>query len=121
MPDIPDFTNRKWQHQQSDAQLLGSILDGKGKQMPPFAGKIDREKARKLVTYVRSFGRLRAQVAREPLDNFEKNFRRLQNQFDRLQKQLEELSLPAQVRGSTSIVTQEGSGRTTRKEPHQAK
>jgi mono/diheme cytochrome c family protein len=52
-PQIPDFTSGAWQKSRSDAQLLVSILEGKGKRMPPFHGRLDREKARALVAYVR--------------------------------------------------------------------
>jgi uncharacterized membrane protein len=39
----------------SDAQLLASILDGKGKEMPPWRGKLSVEQARGLVACVRAF------------------------------------------------------------------
>jgi mono/diheme cytochrome c family protein len=38
MPEIPDFTDASWQARRSDARLLASILDGKGKEMPPWRG-----------------------------------------------------------------------------------
>jgi mono/diheme cytochrome c family protein/uncharacterized membrane protein len=55
MPDLPDLTDRSWQKRRSEAQLLGSILDGKGKDMPPWREKISEEEARDLVSYVRTF------------------------------------------------------------------
>src|SRR5262249_34383907 len=54
-PKIPNFTNASWQAQRSDAQLLTSILNGKGKEMPPWQGKISEAQARSLVGSVRAF------------------------------------------------------------------
>src|SRR5262249_5312287 len=53
-PEIPNFTDTSWQARRSDGQLLASVLDGKGKEMPPFREKISAEQARSLVAYVRS-------------------------------------------------------------------
>jgi mono/diheme cytochrome c family protein len=55
LPEIPNFTTASWQAQRSDAQLLASILDGRGQGMPPVRGKIGAEQVRGLVAYVRSF------------------------------------------------------------------
>jgi mono/diheme cytochrome c family protein/uncharacterized membrane protein len=54
-PELPDFTDRSWQARRSDDQLLASILDGKGKEMPPGRDKMSEEQARILVAYVRTF------------------------------------------------------------------
>ena len=54
-PEIPDFTNASWQARRADAQLLASILDGKGEDMPPQRGKIGEEQVHSLVAYVRAF------------------------------------------------------------------
>src|SRR5262249_182033 len=55
MPDLPDLTDGSWRKRRSEAQLLGSILDGKGKDMPPWREKISEQEARGLVGYVRPF------------------------------------------------------------------
>ena len=55
LSEIPDFTNASWQARRADAQLLASILDGKGEDMPPQRGKIGEEQVRSLVAYVRAF------------------------------------------------------------------
>ena len=52
MPEIPDFTNRKWQNSRSDAELLHSILEGKGKFMLPMKSKVGTSGAKELVAYV---------------------------------------------------------------------
>jgi mono/diheme cytochrome c family protein/uncharacterized membrane protein len=54
-PEIPDFTDASWQARHSDAQLLKSILEGKGKEMPTFQKKLDKEKAKSLLAFVRAF------------------------------------------------------------------
>jgi len=65
MPGIPDLTNGPWQGRRSEAQLLVSILDGKGDDMPPFAAKISAEQARGLVAYVRAFAPTPEEAGRE--------------------------------------------------------
>ncbi len=55
LPEIPDFTAASWQARRSEAQLLVSILDGKGSEMPRWRGKIREEEARGLVAHVRAF------------------------------------------------------------------
>ena len=45
LDEIPDFTSVTWQAQRVDAQLLASILDGKGSGMPPQGGIISEKQA----------------------------------------------------------------------------
>jgi mono/diheme cytochrome c family protein/uncharacterized membrane protein len=59
LPEIPDFTDPSWQARRTDAQLMASIIDGKGPEMPPMGEEISKEQARGLVVFVRSFGRAR--------------------------------------------------------------
>ncbi len=54
MPETPDFTDASWQARRGDAQLMASILDGKGSEMPPARSKISETQALGLVTYIRS-------------------------------------------------------------------
>jgi mono/diheme cytochrome c family protein/uncharacterized membrane protein len=88
LPEIPDFTKAPWHARRTDAQLLASILDGKGSEMPPHRGKISEEQARGLVAYVRSFAPATGksgqeeqerpdstQEARSPRGLFEKSIR----------------------------------------------
>jgi mono/diheme cytochrome c family protein/uncharacterized membrane protein len=63
LPKIPDFTAASWQAQRRDAQLLTSILNGKGKDMPPARAKISDEQAGALVAYVRAFAPTREESA----------------------------------------------------------
>jgi mono/diheme cytochrome c family protein len=105
-PNIPDFTSHKWQTERSDAQLLASIQDGKGKEMPSFAEKINREQARELVAYVRHFDAEKSRPQCPPKDeqasrvrgaalgsmsDFEKRFQELRKEMESLQKQFREL------------------------------
>ncbi len=55
MPEIPDFTNRKWHSSRSEAELLHSILEGKGKFMLPMKSKVGTLGAEELAAYVRGF------------------------------------------------------------------
>jgi hypothetical protein len=100
--EIPDFNSRRWQQRRSDAQLVASILEGKGTRMPAFGGKVSKGQARKLVAYIRSLAPARAKATRTvPTraqagagleDDFEKRFRQLQEEYDQLDKQIRELS-----------------------------
>jgi mono/diheme cytochrome c family protein/uncharacterized membrane protein len=98
MPDIPDFTKPSWQRKRSDAKLVVSILDGKGQDMPSFRGEINKEQARELMANVRAFaprmGNPGADNQQEPASpsEFEKEFRRLQEEMDELKKQFRRAS-----------------------------
>jgi mono/diheme cytochrome c family protein len=103
LPKIPDFTDVSWQSRRSDAQLVVSILDGKGALMPSFRGKVDEPQARALVTHVRTFAPAarkstpkRQQEPQQPaeptLDSLEDRLRALQQEFDELREQFRRLS-----------------------------
>jgi mono/diheme cytochrome c family protein len=88
--DAPDFTNDRWHKGRTDAQLLVSILDGKGDGMPAFRGKVTDGQARELVTLTRSFAKNGAAAA----EDFASRFRQLQVELATLQKQFRELAVP---------------------------
>jgi hypothetical protein len=92
MPTIPDFTSRAWQEGVSDPQLVVATLDGKGALMPAFRGRISDEQAQDLVAYMRAFGPVRAAPPAAADSEFEWRFRELQEQWNELQRQLQELS-----------------------------
>ena len=52
MPQLPDFTNSKWQASHSDAEMAKVILDGKDT-MPPSKGELGEVSAKQMVAYVR--------------------------------------------------------------------
>jgi mono/diheme cytochrome c family protein/uncharacterized membrane protein len=96
-PKIPNFTAASWQAQRSDAQLLASVLEGKGLEMPSFRGKIRKEQARGLVAYVRAFAPTTGKTGKKEQEgpaaaSFEEGYRRLQEQQNELRRQFHELS-----------------------------
>jgi len=55
IPDVPDFTNARWQAVRSDSQLARVILEGRGAVMPPFRGTLSLEEACAMGRYLRTF------------------------------------------------------------------
>src|SRR5207244_609301 len=89
LPPIPDFSSPAFHKEHSDAQLLVSVLDGKGTLMPANRGRITEDQAGDLVAYVRAFGpRLPSAQTRAADSEFEKSFRQLQEQWNELEKEL---------------------------------
>jgi mono/diheme cytochrome c family protein len=91
MPAIPDFTSRPWHQSRSDAQLSVSILEGKGTQMPSFRDKVKAEQVKGLLAYVRTFGPGQ-QTAVDGSSDFDQKMRRLQEEFEELKRQRDELT-----------------------------
>jgi uncharacterized membrane protein/mono/diheme cytochrome c family protein len=89
LDEIPNFTDPSWAARRSDAQLLASILDGKGPDMPSGRGKISDEQARGLVAHVRAFApTLKTPKSASPANSNERD--------GRLEKEQEE-STPAEL------------------------
>jgi mono/diheme cytochrome c family protein len=91
MPAIPDFTDRAWHERNEDAQLLVSILDGKGTLMPANSGRITREQAQDLLAYIRAFGPRTMVKAPATDSEFDRSFRQLQQQWDELERELQKI------------------------------
>jgi mono/diheme cytochrome c family protein len=89
---IPDFTRRLWQEGRSDRQLALSVLDGKGAKMPSFAGKLSREQARDLVTFIRTLTPSPVRPMSTATDDFEARLRQLNEEFEDLGRQIRALS-----------------------------
>jgi hypothetical protein len=88
LPAIPDFTAPGWHQRRTDSQLIVSVLEGKGTDMPPFRDKVAREQARDLVAFVRRFAPgTTAQPAAAAPDDFETRFRQLLEEFEGLRRQ----------------------------------
>jgi len=87
MPTIPDFTSGVWQDRRKRAALEASILEGKGRQMPPFSGSLSRAEVRALVEYIRAFAPGRTDEADDPIDDFDARLRELQSEFDSLRRE----------------------------------
>jgi mono/diheme cytochrome c family protein/uncharacterized membrane protein len=103
LPEIPNFTEKAWQAKRKDGQLLTSILDGKGKEMPSFRGKIKEDQAHSLVAHVRAF----APTTKKPEQkerhksssgSSEERLRQLQEELDRLRKEYDALSKKSSTR-----------------------
>ena len=54
IPDVPNFTNPQWQAFHSDAQLVQSILEGRGSVMPPWRGTLSLDEAWAMARYIRT-------------------------------------------------------------------
>ena len=93
LPPIPDFTSPSFHKEHSDAQLLVSILEGKGTLMPANRGRVTEDQARALVAYVRTFGpsKLPASRPRVSDSEFEKKFRQLEEQWNALESELQKM------------------------------
>lgn len=100
--DIPNFTKRAWQEKRDDAELLVSILDGKGRGMPAFQDRLNETQARALVAHIRAFDPPSPTApakgpssARVEGNSFAAQFRQLQNEFEALQRQVQKFdSIP---------------------------
>jgi len=55
IPDVPDFTNGRWQVSRSDAQLVRGTLEGRGACMPAFRGTLTLEEVWAMARYLRTF------------------------------------------------------------------
>jgi hypothetical protein len=55
IPDVPNFTNARWQACRSDGQIVNSIIKGRGAVMPPFRGTLNLEEAWAMARYLRTF------------------------------------------------------------------
>jgi hypothetical protein len=55
IPDVPDFTNARWQGCRSDGQFVRGILEGRGACMPPFRGTLALDEAWAMARYLRTF------------------------------------------------------------------
>jgi mono/diheme cytochrome c family protein len=55
IPDVPDFTNLRWQASRPDAYRARIILEGRGAVMPSFRGTLTLEEACALARYLHTF------------------------------------------------------------------
>jgi mono/diheme cytochrome c family protein len=55
IPDVPNFTNARWQASRSDGDLTRLTLEGRGAVMPPFRGTLTLEEACAMAKYLRTF------------------------------------------------------------------
>jgi mono/diheme cytochrome c family protein len=88
---IPDFTTGTWQKSRSDAQLLVSILEGKGTAMPAFADKLSEEQSRDLVLLIRRANATQPAPLAPAPTNFARRYAALRQELEELRKQFREL------------------------------
>ncbi len=55
IPDVPDFSDKRWQLSRTDADIARLTLYGRGACMPAFRGTITLEEAWALARYIRTF------------------------------------------------------------------
>jgi quinol-cytochrome oxidoreductase complex cytochrome b subunit/cytochrome c len=64
--DMPDFADPRWQARRTDAELVNSILNGKGQFMLPMKDRLSPAEARLLAGFVRDFARGKKPLKVEP-------------------------------------------------------
>ncbi len=69
IPDVPNFTNQRWQLSRSDWDIVRLTLNGRGACMPAFKGTITTDEAWALSRYIRDLG----QPAKERVPEDPKN------------------------------------------------
>jgi mono/diheme cytochrome c family protein len=55
IPDVPDFTDPRWQASRSDAQIINILMEGRGAVMPTFRGTLALDEAAAMARYLRTF------------------------------------------------------------------
>ena len=55
IPDVPDFTNLRWQQCRTDEQLVRLTIEGRGACMPAFRGTLSIEETWAMARYLRTF------------------------------------------------------------------
>jgi mono/diheme cytochrome c family protein len=55
IPDVPDFTDPRWQASRPDPQIVNIIMEGRGAVMPTFRGTLSLDEAWAMARYLRTF------------------------------------------------------------------
>jgi mono/diheme cytochrome c family protein len=55
IPDVPDFTDMRWQDSRVDPQIVNILMEGRGACMPSFRGTLTLEEAWAMARYLRTF------------------------------------------------------------------
>lgn len=66
IPDVPDFTNPRWQACRSDSQIVRLTIEGRGACMPAFRGTISLEETWALTRHLRTFNSARVTTSAKP-------------------------------------------------------
>ncbi len=92
IPSIPDFTLRAWHEKRSDAAMSVSILEGKGRAMPPFGTRLDATAAHDLVTFLRSLAGPNPDQRMRADNEFGLRFQQLMAEMEALKRDYRALS-----------------------------
>ena len=55
IPDVPDFTDPRWQASRPDPQIVNILMEGRGAVMPTFRGTLTLEETCAMARYLRTF------------------------------------------------------------------
>ena len=55
IPDVPDFTDVRWQQSRAEAQVVNIITEGRGAVMPAFRGTLSLDEVWAMAHYLRTF------------------------------------------------------------------
>jgi mono/diheme cytochrome c family protein len=55
IPDVPDFTDPRWQASRTDPQVVNIVTEGRGAVMPTFRGTLSIEETWAMARYLRRF------------------------------------------------------------------
>jgi mono/diheme cytochrome c family protein len=55
IPDVPDFTDPRWQNSRPDPQIVNILMEGRGAVMPTFRGTLSLDEAWAMARYLRNF------------------------------------------------------------------
>jgi mono/diheme cytochrome c family protein len=95
LPDIPDFTHHPWHERHTTWRLEVSIREGKGTDMPAFGDRLSQVQTAGLASLVRAFDTMRTKPPKDPPSDFDKEFRKLEEQWQRLRREFRELAPPS--------------------------
>lgn len=87
--EAPDLSSEMWQDSRTDGQILASLLNGLGTDMPAFDDRLSHAQANDLVAFMRGFGP--ARHGNGAGDSFETRFRQLEREFESLARQVRAL------------------------------
>jgi mono/diheme cytochrome c family protein len=103
LPTLPDFTNPDWHARRSDPQLVASILEGEGMQMPSFRGRLGPSDAPALVARIRTFCPGRPPSAEAARSEFASRFHQLRRQWEELDQQWSRLAQTEEDRAAPGV------------------